>query len=98
MFLSKYCHWRQITNTTHTFIAQTKTLKKFEKEIRKSARQYSDAYLSLKVYGKNYLAGKALCVCPIPGLSTHLTEGVMSPFVDWQFYFNANLEQINAQQ
>jgi hypothetical protein len=98
LFLSKHCHWRQITNTTHSFVAQTKTLKKFEKQIRESGLQYSDGYLSRKVYGKNWLLGKALCVSPIPGLTTHLTEGVMSPFVDWESCFNSNLEQIKARE
>jgi hypothetical protein len=94
LFLSKHCHWRQISNTTHTFITQTKILRTFKEEII----EYDDAYLSRKVYGRNWLRGKALCVSPIPGLTTHLTEGVMSPFVDWESYFKTSLEQINARQ
>ncbi len=26
----------------------------------------------------------ALCISPLPGLSTHLHEGVMSPLIDWK--------------
>ena len=28
IFLSKYCHWRQITNTTHTILLKSSTIKK----------------------------------------------------------------------
>ena len=37
IFLSKYCHWRQITNTTHTILLKSSTIKKFEKHIKDSA-------------------------------------------------------------
>ena len=34
IFLSKYCHWRQISNTTHTFLLQSSCIKRFEKHVR----------------------------------------------------------------
>ena len=54
-----------------------------EKQIRISAIGPSDAKLSEKVYGRIFFKNKALCVSPIKGLSTHMTEGVMTPLVDW---------------
>jgi hypothetical protein len=84
IFLSKYCHWRQITNTTHTFLLQGSTIKKFEKYIKLSALGPSDAKLSENVYGRIFFRNKAICVSPIKGLSSHMTEGVMTPLVDWK--------------
>lgn len=92
IFLSKYCHWRQVSNTTHTFMLEVSTLKKFEKEIKASAVGPSDSKLSQYVYGKLLLWNRALCVSPIKGLSTHMTEGVMTPFVDWEKISNENIK------
>ena len=83
IFLSKYCHWRQISNTTHTLLLQSSSIKKFEKHIKASSILPSDSKLSEKVFGRIFFKNKALCVSPIKGLSTHMTEGVMTPFVDW---------------
>ena len=84
IFLSKHCHWRQITNTTHTFLLQSSSIKKFEKYIKLSALGPSDAKLSENVYGRILFRNKAICVSPIKGLSSHMTEGVMTPQVDWK--------------
>ena len=84
IFLSKYCHWRQITNTTHTLLLHSSTLKHFEKYIKESAIGPSDSKLSEKVYGRLSFKNKAICISPIKGLSTHMTEGVMTPLVDWE--------------
>ncbi len=96
IFLSKYCHWRQITNTTHTFLLQSSTIKKFEKYIKASAVGPSDSKLSEKVYGRIFFKNKTLCVSPIHGLSTHMTEGVMTPFVDWERIANNNIEKMKS--
>jgi hypothetical protein len=84
IFLSKYCHWRQISNTTHTFLLQSSSLKNFEKQIKASAIGPSDSMLSEKVFGRFSFRNKAICISPIKGLSTHMTEGVMTPIVDWE--------------
>ena len=87
IFLSKYCHWRQISNTTHTILAKAKTIKKYRKYFDESAIGPSDTKLSEKVYGRLFfLRKKTLCVSPIQGLSTHMQEGVVTPFVDWEKY------------
>jgi len=94
VFLSRYCHWRQISNTTHTFLLECRTIKQFEKYIRQSAEGPSDSKLSEKVYGRIFFKNRALCLSPICGLSTHMTEGVMTPFVDWQTIVQENIGQM----
>jgi hypothetical protein len=83
LFLSKYCHWRQITNTTHTFLLQSSSVKQYEKYLKASSIGPSDAKLSEKVYGRLFFYNKAICISPLRGLSTHMTETVMTPLVDW---------------
>ena len=94
IFLSKYCYWRQISNTTHTFLLQSSSIKLFEKQIKKSAIRPSDAKLSEKVYGRLFFRNKAICISPMNGLSTHLTEGVMTPFVDWDSICKTNIDEM----
>jgi len=96
IFLSKHCHWRQISNTTHTFLLQSKTIKRFEKYIKASAVGPSDSKLSEKVYGRIFFKNRALCVSPVHGLSTHMTEGVMTPLVDWQTVCQDNIDRMKT--
>lgn len=91
IFLSKYCHWRQVSNSTHTFLLESNTIKKFEKYIKDSSVGPSDSKLSERVYGRILFKNKALCISPIKGLSTHMTEGVMTPLVDWQRICEENI-------
>jgi len=94
IFLSKYCHWRQITNTTHTVLLEAKTIKKFKDEFQQSAVGPSDTKLSEKVYFRLFSRGKALCISPIQGLATHMQEGVLSPLVDWKECSDANIQKL----
>lgn len=94
VFLSKYCHWRQISNTTHTFLLESSTIKKFEKYIKASAIGPSDSKLSDKVYGRFFFRNKALCISPIRGLSAHMHEGVMTPLVDWRTICQDNIDKM----
>tara|TARA_B110000008_G_scaffold265501_1_gene290726 strand:- start:369 stop:1193 length:825 start_codon:yes stop_codon:yes gene_type:complete len=97
LFISKYCHWRQITNTTHTFLLQSSSIKKFEKQIKASAIGPSDSKLSEKVYGRFFFRKKAICLSPIKGLSTHMTEGVMTPLIDWEIICNKYIAEMKSQ-
>lgn len=94
IFLSKHCHWRQISNTTHTFLLESSTIKRFEKYIKASAVGPSDSKLSGKVYGRFFFKNKALCISPVKGLSTHMTEGVMTPLVDWEKICQDNIKEM----
>ncbi len=84
LFLSQYCHWRQISNTTFTFLAEVSTLDQFKHQLLHSASGANDVYLSKSVFARERFTGKALCVSPIPGVATHMHEEVMTPFVDWE--------------
>ncbi|MBN8223068.1 MAG: hypothetical protein J0L53_19290 [Spirochaetes bacterium] len=84
LFLSKYCHWRQISHTTFTFMGQVKSLRKFEKYLFHSAHTAHDGYLSRKLYGRLFFFGRGIAVSPIPGHATHMHEHTMTPLVDWQ--------------
>ncbi len=86
VFMSKYCHWHQVTNSTHTFLLEAKTVKQFEKKISASAKGPSDDKLS-ESYGRILFRNKMLCVSPIRGLSTHMVPFVMTPF-----YLNSHRE------
>jgi hypothetical protein len=90
LFASKDCHWRQIVNTTHTFMAQAKSLRRFSAGLKASIKGCRDNKLSKTVYGGIFARSRALCVSPMPGLTTHLTDGVMTPFVDWSAEFERN--------
>ena len=94
IFLSKYCHWRQISNTTHTLLLQSSTIKLFENQIKESAIGPSDSVLSEKVYGRFSFRNKAICISPIKGLSTHMTEGVMTPLVNWELLCSKYIDEL----
>ena len=54
----------------------------------------SDSILSERVYGRLSFRNKAICISPIKGLSTHLTEGVMSPLIDWNLVCRKNIDEL----
>jgi len=111
IFLSRHCHWRQISNTTFTFLAEVNTIKRYMDVFRKAAKNADDELLSREIYAfepgkandtlvsflRRRFAGlkrpgrnTALCVSPIPGLSTHMHEGVMTPLLDWEKFTGKN--------
>jgi len=84
IFISQYCHWRQVANTTLTFMAQASSFKHFRRVLERSATGADDGYLSRKIFARYHFGGKALCLSPMPGVSTHLHTEVMTPLVDWK--------------
>jgi hypothetical protein len=84
IFLSKYCHWRQITNTTFTYLMEGKTVRRYKDILLRSSIGADDGFLSRRLFAGLRLGNKALCVSPIPGLSTHMHTEVMTPLVDWK--------------
>ena len=40
---------------------------------------------------------QALCISPIHGLSTHMTYGVMTPFVDWELICQQNIDMMKKE-
>jgi hypothetical protein len=83
LFLSKYCHWRQVSHATYSFLGEVKSIKKYQAAMLKSADNADDGYLSRRLFGRLLFLGRGLCVSPIPALSTHLQVNEMSPLVDW---------------
>jgi hypothetical protein len=84
IFHTKDAHWRQITDTTFTFLMEATEVKKYKKILIKSSIRANDRYLSKKLYGKSFFFTKLLCVSPIPSLSTHMHTGTMSPVIEWK--------------
>jgi len=96
LFVSNYCHWRQITNTTFTFLAEGKTVQKYRRILEKSAKNANDAYLSRRLFGGLLFFRKALCISPLKGLTTHLHEGVMTPFVEWEEVYTIMMKKVKS--
>jgi len=84
VFVTKLNHWRQISSTTFTFLAEVRSLRRYEKPIRESSAGARDDLLSRRLYSHVFFRGRGLCVSPIPGVATHMTDGVMTPLVDWE--------------
>jgi hypothetical protein len=61
-----------------------KTVRKYKEILLRSSIGADDGYLSRKLFAGLRFGGKALCVSPIPGLSTHMHSEVMTPLVDWE--------------
>jgi hypothetical protein len=94
LFLSKHNHWRQISNTTFTFLAEVTSIRRYEKFIRESSVGARDDYLSRHLYSHVFFFGRGLCLSPIPGVATHMTDGVMSPIVDWESLLRDTLSRV----
>ncbi|WP_367756315.1 hypothetical protein [Flavobacterium sp. WC2430] len=84
IFHTKDSHWRQISNTTFTFLIEAKELIKHRKTFIKSSKRANDGYLSATLFGRSFFFNKLLCVSPIPSLSTHMHQETMSPIIDWE--------------
>ena len=84
VFHTKDSHWRQISNTTFTFLIEAKEFIKHKKTFIASSKRANDGYLSATLFGRSFFFNKLLCVSPIPSLSTHMHQETMSPIIDWE--------------
>lgn len=71
-----FCHWRQVTSSTFTFLCRVDELKNYMDYWQIA----NDAITSSVIFRE----GEAMIFSPLPGLATHMHEGVMSSFVDWE--------------
>lgn len=94
IFKTSNHHWRQVSSTTFTFLMKVSELKKYKKNLLKSAFRANDHYLSKVLYGKSFFFNKMLCVSPIPSLSCHMHTETMSPLQDWEKIVNQLKSQI----
>ncbi|KGO91167.1 hypothetical protein [Flavobacterium subsaxonicum] len=76
-------HWRQISDTTFTFLMQAADIKKKKRILLNSANRANDRYLSNNLYGKSFFFNKLLCLSPMPSLSTHMHVQTMSALQNW---------------
>ena len=60
VFITKNCHWRQIANTTFTFLMQAKHVKKYQQVLLKSSVKANDGYLSKKLFAQKNFYNKLL--------------------------------------
>lgn len=84
IFHTKDCHWRQVNNTTFTFMLQLRNVKRFQRQLMKSAHKANDGYLSRALFGKHHFINKLLCLSPLPSLTAHMHVNTLSPLVDWE--------------
>lgn len=96
IFLGKECHWRQISHTTFTLLAQGKTFRRYKTIFLNSCRNADDGYLSNNLFASWSFMNKALCVSPIPGVATHMHEEVMTPLVNWEQIANEILAELRS--
>lgn len=84
IFAINNSHWREVNDVTFTFLLQSKTFKKHEKTLLKSAHKANDRFLSRTLIGKHFFFNKTLCLSPMPSLSNHMHTETMSPVVNWE--------------
>lgn len=70
-------HFRRVSSTTFTYMTKARVISLYHAHMLRACGGADDGLLS-------QLYRVLPCICPIPGLSTHMHEGVMSPFVDWR--------------
>jgi hypothetical protein len=96
LFLSSKCHWRQVGNSTFTLLAQAGTLRRYRGAIERASHGAKDGYLSRKLYGNLWFAGRGICLSPVPGLATHMHETTMTPLVDWAAVCERQRQRLRA--
>lgn len=88
IFKTSNSHWRQVSDTTFTFLMKVSDIKRHSKILLNSANRANDRYLSIKLYGKYFFLNKLLCVSPIPSVTTHMHIETMSPLMDCKTLVN----------
>ena len=94
IFHTQKSHWRQIFDTTFTFLMEVKEVKRNKKILIKASHRANDRYLSKNLFGKSFFYNKLLCVSPMPSLSTHMHVETMSPIVNWEKLVTELLKEI----
>lgn len=94
IFHTTNSHWRQVSDTTFTFLMQVKDVKKKQAILMRSANRANDRYLSRKLFGKSFFYRKLLCVSPMPSLTSHMHVETMSPLMDCQFLVEKLMKEI----
>lgn len=92
VFHTSTCHWRQVVNTTFTFMMEVKNIRKFKAVLGRASYNANDKYLSKKIYGRRTFRNKCLCLSPMPGLSNHMHRDTFTPLVNWEKCLKENMD------
>jgi hypothetical protein len=85
IFETSNSYWNQIPNVTFTFLLEGKHVKKYYDLLYKTSFGAADFHLSDTLIGKwTFTFRPFLAVAPMPSISAHLHEGLLSPFIDWE--------------
>jgi hypothetical protein len=76
IFQTNSGYWREVSSTTATFMCQVKSYKKYASFFKMCGPD--DGRVS-SIFKKT-----ALCFSPLPGIATHMHEGVMSNYINWE--------------
>jgi hypothetical protein len=82
VFINSHSHWRTVPSCTGVTSALGKIWQQHMK-VMKQASVYNSDSASWEIYAK------AGAICPIPGLTTHLCEGTMTPRVNWEQVYDS---------
>lgn len=81
LLLNEYSHWRTIPCCTGCTSALGYVWQQHIKLFKQNAIYNSDSF-TWEIYAK------AGCLAPVPGMATHLTQGCMTPRIDWKEIYN----------
>lgn len=77
VFVGTDRHWRTTKEATWCVMANAPTWKYYIKLLKENAK--SNNY---NIFRNNILQ-QVPCICPLPGVATHLKDGHISPLIDW---------------
>lgn len=83
LFLTGNRHWREVRNITFSFVLQGAVYHSLAPRLRSAAIGARDKWLGRQLFGRWPGRGPCVGLSPLPGLSTHMHDGVMTPLVDW---------------
>jgi hypothetical protein len=74
-------HWRTVSSSTMTVIAKGATWLRYIEKIKTVADVSNDAIFT-EIYKET------VCISPLPGVSSHMTDRHMTPLVDWDMIWS----------
>ena len=85
IFRSGLCHWREVPSATYTWLMRAEVLRRHAALFRDNIDHHARFGTGGQYWGEVVFQREdALCISPLPSLSTHLHEGFMSPLIDWK--------------
>ncbi len=93
VFATSNSYWRQIPTVTFTYLIEGKNVQKYYDLFYRTSFGANDFYLSEALFGKWLFKFRPfLSITPMPSVSAHLHEGVLSPFLDWESIMNSAID------